>query len=152
MALQLPKTGMAVAHDIGEANDIHPHNKRNVGLRLATLADKIPYGKTHAVVSGPLFKSMTIKGNKAVITFSDIGGGLIAKGGGVLRHFAIAGADQKFVWAKAIIEGNTVVVYSNEVSQPVAVRYAWADNPAGANLANKEGFLAPLFRTDNWEN
>ena len=92
---------------------------------------------------------MKISGNKIIITFTETGKGLVAKGG-ELKHFAIAGADKKFVWADAVIKGNTVVVSSKDVPEPVAVRYAWADNPDDANLTNKEGLLASPFRTDNW--
>lgn len=93
---------------------------------------------------------MKIVGNKIIISFTGVGGGLRARGG-KLQHFAIAGADRNFVWADAEIKGNTVVVSSPEVPEPVAVRYAWANNPDNANLTNKEGFLASPFRTDDWE-
>lgn len=149
-ALKLPNTGMAVTFDLGQAKDIHPHNKLDVGLRLAALADKIAYGNKNAVASGPEFNSIIFEKNKSTITFNNIGSGLTTKDGGELKHFAIAGKDQKFVWATAKIENNKVIVHSDLVIEPVAVRYAWADNPEGANLANKEGFLAPPFRTDDW--
>jgi sialate O-acetylesterase len=147
--LAVKNTGMAVAIDIGEWNDIHPLNKRDVGSRLALAARKVAYGEKDIVYSGPIYKCMKIKGNKITITFTNIGGGLIVKGGRELNHFAICGAGKKFVWAKAKIEGNEVVVWSDSVSEPVAVRYAWADNPEGANLYNKEGLPAAPFRTDN---
>ena len=93
---------------------------------------------------------MKIDGNKIVLTFTETGKGLAIKDGKTLKHFAIAGADKKFVWADAVIKGNTVVVSSKDVPNPVAVRYAWADNPDEANLINKEGLLASPFRTDSW--
>jgi sialate O-acetylesterase len=144
--LSLPNTGMAVINDIGAANDIHPRNKQDVGKRLALWALANSYGKK-IVYSGPLFKSMKIEGKTAVISFDHVGGGLVANGDGPLKGFAIAGEDKKFVWADAKIEGETVVVSSDAVPNPVAVRYAWADNPV-CNLYNKEGLPASLFRTD----
>jgi len=147
--LSVPNTGMAVAIDIGEANDLHPSNKKDVGERLALAARKVAYGDKNLVYSGPIYKSMQIKGNKIIISFTNTGSGLIAKGGGELKHFAIAGADKKFAWAKAKIEKDKVVVWNDNISKPVAVRYAWADNPEGANLYNKEGLPASPFRTDD---
>jgi sialate O-acetylesterase len=148
MTLDLPNTGMAVIIDIGEAKDIHPRNKQDVGKRLALWPLAKIYGK-NVVYSGPLFKRMNIEGNKAVLSFDHVGGGLIAKGGGPLKGFAVAGADRKFVWADAKIDGDKVVVSSNAVSAPVAVRYAWADNPV-CNFYNKEELPASPFRTDSW--
>ncbi len=147
-ALKLPATGMAVTIDIGEWNDIHPLNKKDVGARLALAARKVAYGDNDVVYSGPTYKAMAVKGRKIIISFDNTGSGLYAKGGGNLRQFAIAGADMKFVWAKAKIKGDRVIVKSNEVRKPVAVRYAWADNPEGANLYNREGLPAAPFRTD----
>jgi sialate O-acetylesterase len=148
--LSLPNTGMAVTTDVGEWNDIHPLNKEDVGKRLALWAQKQAYGDKKVVYSGPLYQSMQVQGNKIVLQFTSIGSGLVAKGGGDLKYFAIAGADKKFVWAKAAIEGKNVIVWSDQVPKPEAVRYAWADNPEGANLYNKEGLPASPFRTDNW--
>lgn len=148
--LALPNTGMAVAIDVGEWNDIHPLNKEYVGLRLALAAQKVAYGE-ELVFAGPEFESMEIKGNKVILSFKNYGSGLQAKGGDDLKHFAIAGADKKFVWANAQIKGNKVVVWSEKVAKPVAVRYAWADNPEGANLYNKEGLPASPFTTDELE-
>ena len=139
---------MAVIIDIGDADDIHPKNKQDVGKRLALWALAKNYGKG-IVYSGPLFKSMNIEGNKAILSFEHVGGGLVARGGEQLKGFAIAGADRKFVWAEADIEDDKVVVSSNEVSAPAAVRYAWADNPV-CNLYNEEGLPASPFRTDSW--
>jgi sialate O-acetylesterase len=147
-ALILPNTAMAVTVDIGEWNDIHPLNKRDVGQRLALTAQNRVYGMKDVVCSGPLYESMEKKGNKIILTFSHVGGGLIARGGGPLRHFAIAGRDGKFVWADAEIVDDKVIVWNNSIADPVAVRYAWADNPEGANLYNREGLPASPFRTN----
>jgi len=147
MTLSKPNTGMAVIIDVGEANDIHPKNKQDVGKRLALWALAKTYGK-NIVYSGPIYTLMEVQGNKAILHFDHVGGGLMAKGDS-LKGFAIAGADKKFVWADAKIEGNTVVVSSDKVSVPVAVRYAWAINPV-CNLYNKEGLPATPFRTDTW--
>jgi sialate O-acetylesterase len=148
MTLALPNTGMAVIIDIGEANDIHPKNKQDVGKRLALWALANTY-KQALEYSGPVYKSSKTEGNRIILTFDDVGGGLMAAPEPPLKGFAIAGADHKFVWADAAIEGNTVVVSSDTVSEPVAVRYAWADNPV-CNLYNKEGLPASPFRTDDW--
>ncbi len=152
--------GMAVAIDIGDARDIHPRNKQDVGFRLARWALADVYGK-ETVVSGPLYKSHQVEGNKIRIAFDHVGSGLMVgeKNGlaptkqmadGKLKWFAIAGTDQKWHWAQAVIYGNTIVVTSDQVPEPVAVRYAFAMNPAGANLYNREGLPASPFRTDNW--
>ena len=146
MTLSVPNTGMAVAIDIGEP-DIHPKNKQDVGKRLALWALAKTYGK-NIVYSGPIYKSMNVDGNKAILTFDNVGGGLMAKGD-LLKGFAVAGTDKKFVWADAKIEDNTVVVSSDKVSAPAAVRYAWEKNPV-CNLYNKEGLPATPFRTDTW--
>ena len=148
LTLSLPNTGMAVANDIGEWNDVHPLNKADVGNRLALSAAKIAYGESAVVYSGPTYQSMKIAGNKIILEFSNVGTGLMTKDGGDLKYFSIAGANKKFVWAKATIAGNTITVWNDAISQPVAVRYAWADNPVGANLYNKEGLPASCFRTD----
>ncbi|HEY1113908.1 MAG TPA: sialate O-acetylesterase [Chitinophagaceae bacterium] len=147
-ALSVPNTAMAVAIDLGEWNDIHPDNKKDIGLRLALAARKKVYGED-LVYSGPLYQSSKVEGEKVVITFSNTGSGLVANDGEELSEFAIAGADKKFVWAKAKIEGNTVVVWHPDVPAPQYVRYAWADNPGNPNLYNKEGLPASPFRTDN---
>ncbi len=148
MTLALPKTGMAVAIDIGDANDIHPRNKQDVGKRLALNALAIAYGKK-VVYSGPLYERMRREGNAIRLYFKHVNGGLTTPNGEPLRGFAIAGADRRFVWAEARIEGNTVVVSSPQVLEPVAVRYAWADNPV-CNLYNRAGLPASPFRTDDW--
>lgn len=146
-ALAVPNTGMAVAIDLGEWNDIHPDDKKDVGDRLALSAEKIAYGE-NIVSSGPLYQSNKIAGNKIMLQFTNIGSGLVSNDGEPLSQFAIAGADKKFVWANAIIEGDQVVVWGASVEAPMYVRYAWADNPDGANLFNKEGLPASPFRTD----
>lgn len=147
-ALELPNTGMAVAIDIGEANDIHPRNKQDVGKRLALAAMKVSYDRD-IVHSGPIFKSLSVEGNKAILEFSSTGSGLMANDKyGYLKGFAIAGENQDFHWARARIEDNKVIVWSDQVEKPVAVRYAWGNNPDDANLYNKEGLPASPFRTD----
>jgi len=147
-ALSVPNTAMAVAIDAGEWNDVHPLDKKDVGDRLALGAEKIAYGDSSLVASGPIYQSARVDGNKIVVSFSSVGSGLVAKGGVELRQFAIAGGDKKFVWADARVEGDKVVVSSPDVPEPLYVRYAWADNPEGANLYNKEGLPASPFRTD----
>jgi sialate O-acetylesterase len=148
--LSVNKTGMAVIIDIGEAKDIHPRNKQDVAYRLSLAARKIAYAQD-IVYSGPTYNSYKIDGNKIIITFKNTGSGLVAKDKyGYLKGFAIAGEDKKFVWAKAVIDGDKVVVWSNDINNPVAVRYAWADNPDDANFYNKEGLPASPFRTDDW--
>ncbi len=147
-SLSVPNTAMAVAIDIGEWNDIHPLNKQDVGKRLALAAQKVAYGE-NVTFSGPVYRSMKIDNNKVILTFDHVGSGLVAKGG-ELKQFAIAGADQQFVWASAIIKDNKVIVWNEKIKKPVAVRYAWADNPAGANLYNLAGLPAAPFRTDNF--
>ena len=148
--LALPNTGMAVTIDLGEWNDIHPLNKEDVGKRLALAAERVAYCDDKVVYSGPIYQSMKIEDNKIILTFTNTGSGLTAKGDGELKYFAIAGADKKFVWAKAKIDGNNVIVWNDQVANPVAVRYAWADNPEGANLYNKEGLPTSPFIADRF--
>ncbi|HLP38143.1 alpha/beta hydrolase-fold protein [Lacibacter sp.] len=147
--LSQPNTGMACAIDIGEAGDIHPKNKQDVGYRLALLANKMVY-KQNGIASGPQYKSYKIEGDHIRISFINNGAALKAKDGKEIIGFSIAGADQKFHWAKAIIKGNEILVSSAEVKKPIAVRYAWADNPE-CNLINTYGLPAVPFRTDNWK-
>lgn len=144
----LPDVGLAVAIDIGEEN-IHPHNKREVGRRLSLAALTHAYGQ-HLVNSGPLYAGMKVEGNAIRIKFTHADGGLVAKDGPALYRFAIADEDHKFVWADARVEGNSVVVSSPTVPHPVAVRYAWSNNPDGSNLYNGAGLPASPFRTDTW--
>lgn len=147
--LSVPHTGMAVTIDLGEWNDIHPLNKSEVGRRLALVARHDVYGEKELVYSGPLYASDNIIGNKIIIHFNHTGSGLTTSDGEAPNRFAIAGADKKFVWAQAHIEDNTVAVWNDAIPQPLYVRYAWADNPDGANLYNKEGLPASPFRTDD---
>lgn len=145
-SLAISHTGMAVTIDIGDEKDVHPRNKLDVGKRLARLALVGTYGKP-GVASGPLFREATVENGKIRVKFDSTGGGLVAKGG-ALRQFAIAGSDLKFVWADASIDGGSVLVSSPSISAPAHVRYAWADNPADANLFNSEGLPAAPFRSD----
>ena len=160
-ALSITNTGMAVAIDIGETQDIHPKNKYDVGDRLVRWALARDYGQTNIVVSGPLYREMKIEGSRVRLFFDHIGGGLMAgeKTGreptrevkdGKLQRFAIAGEDRQWVWADAAIDGDTVVVSSPAVTSPVAVRYAYSMNPQGCNLYNRAGLPASPFRTDSW--
>jgi sialate O-acetylesterase len=145
-SLTVNNTGMAVAIDLGEWNDIHPDNKKSVGERLALAALKVAYNE-NIVHSGPIFQSQEISGNKIILSFTNIGSGLKANDDEDLREFAIAGADKKFVWAKAKIVGDKIEVTANEITSPLYIRYGWADNP-DCNLFNKEGLPASPFRTD----
>ena len=161
----IPNAGLAVAIDVGNARDIHPKNKYDVGCRLSRWALRDVYGRKDLVVSGPLFRKLTVEGSKARVSFDHVGSGLFAgeKGpdtagemptatpDGKLRGFAVAGADKVWHWAGAEIVGSDVVVSSPEVEAPVAVRYAFRDNPMGdCNLYNREGLPASPFRTDTW--
>ncbi len=148
-AQHTPHCGVAVTIDLGEADDIHPPNKQDVGARLALAARKIAYNQD-IVYTGPTYKSMQVEGNRIRIAFDHVGSGLVVRDGGSLKRFAVAGADRQFVWARATIEGNAVVVWIDTIQEPVAVRYAWADNPEGCNLYNQEGLPAMPFRTDDW--
>jgi sialate O-acetylesterase len=147
--LSLPNTAMACIIDIGDADDIHPTNKQEVGRRLALNASKLVYKQTN-IASGPVYKNFKKEGNRVRISFANTGTGLSTKDGTEIKGFAIAGKDRQFYWAKAIVEKNEIVVYCDKVAEPEAVRYAWADNPA-CNLINKEGLPAVPFRTDTWK-
>jgi sialate O-acetylesterase len=147
--LSVPNTAMATAIDLGEWNDIHPANKKDVGMRLALAAEKLTYGENNIVACGPIYWASQKNGDTIILSFTNTGSGLISVDGEPLNRFAIAGADKKFVWASAKIEGDKVIVWSDTVPDPIYVRYGWADNPEGANLYNKEGFPASPFRTDN---
>jgi sialate O-acetylesterase len=163
-SLSVPHTGMAVITDtvpLAERDDIHPRNKYDVGLRLSRWALARDYGMTDLEVSGPLFQSQKSAGGRIQLSFSHSGKGLMVgkkegrsptaeNAGAKLKGFAIAGADQKWAWADAAIEGNTVAVSSPAVKEPVAVRYAWQMNPDGSNLYNRDGLPAVPFRTDGW--
>jgi sialate O-acetylesterase len=146
LTLTTRNTGQAVIIDIGEANDIHPRNKQDVGTRLALWALGTAHAKS-GVISGPIYDAMSVEGPRIRVKFKHVGGGLVARDG-PLKTFAIAGADKKWVWADAAVEGETVVVSHPQVPAPTAVRYAWADNPEGCNLYNKDGLPASPFRTD----
>jgi len=147
----LPNVGLAVTIDIGETYDVHPLKKKEVGERLSLAARKLAYNDKKLVYSGPELVSYVKRGNAIELTFQQVGSGLVAMGDKPLEQFAIAGADHKFVWASAKIIGkNKVLVASNLVTEPEAVRYAWANNPKGCNLYNKEGLPASPFRTDDW--
>jgi sialate O-acetylesterase len=145
--LRLPNTGMAVISDIGDAEDIHPKNKQDVGLRLALIALAKTYD-TKVAYSGPLYIDFKKTASKITLSFNH-NDGIAAKGGGELKGFEIAGEDKVFHWAQAKVQGNRVVVTSDAVKNPVAVRYNWADNPQG-NLTNASGLPASSFRTDTW--
>jgi sialate O-acetylesterase len=163
----VPHCGIACIIDTGEVRDIHPKNKQEVGRRLALVALAKTYGRD-VVYSGPRFKSMTVEGDRVRVRFTHVGGGLVVRtsdapsasnmaadgyafalGNGPVKGFAVAGEDKKFAWAEATIDGEAVVVSSKDVPVPVAVRYAWADNPV-CNLYNREGLPAFPFRTDDW--
>ena len=146
--LSVPNTGITTNIDLGIANDVHPPNKKPFGERLALAALAVAYGKD-VVYCGPLYKSIKKQGDKIVISFDHVGGGLVPKDSDKLKGFAIAGKDKKFVWADAIIKDNKVIVSHPKIKNPVSVRYAWASNPIG-NLYNKEGLPASVFRTDDW--
>ena len=165
-SLAIPNTGMAVAidlADVGKPDDIHPKDKKSVGERLALWALARDYGRRNLVHSGPLYRGVTIEGGTIRVSFDSVGSGLMIatrKGGfeplieeprGKLRRFAIAGEDQAWAWADAVIDGKTVVVSSPAVPQPVAVRYAYSMCPEGCNLYNIEGLPASPFRSDDWE-
>lgn len=147
MTLSLRNTGMAVIIDVGNAGDIHPRDKQTVGKRLAVIAQAHDYDQD-VVYSGPMYTGMTVQGHEIRLQFDHTDGGLIAKDS-PLTGFTVAGEDQTFHWAEARIDGDTVVVTSDQVAKPVAVRYAWADNPA-CNLYNGAGLPASPFRTDDW--
>ena len=153
MALQLPATGMASAIDIGEADDIHPRNKQDVGLRLALNALKDTYGQSDLIASGPTYEGMEVQGKHVSLSFSQVGEGLEVRDKyGYINGFAVAGADKRFHWARAVLTGkNTIQVYADGVDKPVAVRYGWADNPDDLNLYNSVGLPTNPFRTDDWK-
>ena len=144
----VPNTGLAVAIDVGEPGNLHPPRKKEIGERLALWAFGTTYGQK-LVYSGPIYEESHAEGSLIRVRFTHLGSGLEVKGGGALKGFSIAGADRKFHWADARIDGETILVSSPDVTQPAAVRYAWADSPE-CNLFNKEGLPASPFRTDDW--
>jgi len=147
-ALSLPNTGQAVIIDLGGTTLLHPTNKQDPGHRLALVARRVAYGDT-VLASGPTYRSHEVAGDRVIVALDHLGGGLVAHGE-TLGGFAIAGEDHRWVWADARIEGDRVVVRSDAVPHPVAVRYAWSNNPDRANLFNRDGFPAAPFRTDDW--
>ena len=146
-ALKNSNTAMTVNIDLGEWNDIHPDNKKDVGERMALAGLKLAYGED-LVYSGPVYESHTVEAGKVILKFKHTGYGLVSNDGEPLSEFALAGEDGKFVWANAKIEGDRVIVWSDEVAEPKYLRYAWADNPDNPNLYNKEGLPASPFRTE----
>jgi sialate O-acetylesterase len=149
-ALALPNTGQVVAIDLGFAEELHPRNKQAVGARMALKAREVAYGQ-RVVSSGPTYRRHVIQNGRVAIEFGNAGGGLVShSAGSPLTGFAIAGEDRKFVWASATIEGNRVIVWSDRVPKPVAVRYLWMNSPMAPVLYNREGLPAAPFRTDGW--
>jgi sialate O-acetylesterase len=148
-SLKIPRTGLAVINDIGNIDDIHPRNKRDVGKRLALWALAKDYGREEVVYCGPMFKGMTVMGQAATLTFDHVGQGLTTRDGQAPDWFEIAGADKVFYPAQAKIVANTIQVSCDKAAAPVAVRFAW-DNTAEPNLMNKDGLPASSFRTDRW--
>ena len=148
MLKSVEKTGMAVINDIGEANNIHPKNKKDVGQRLARWALNRDYGKSEVVPSGPLFSGLEFKNGKAIVSF-DFSKGLKTRDGQPLKRVEIAGEDGKWVWANAEIKGEQLIAWSDEVKKPKKLRYAWAENPTGATLVNAEGLPASVFTSEN---
>ena len=149
--LAVPFTGMATIIDVGQSNDIHPHRKKEVGSRLALVAQNLVYGEKNVICYGPKYESMNIVNSKIEITFNTFGSAMQFKGNTQITNFAIAGEDKKMVWAQVKIENGKIIVWNDAVPNPVAVRYAWADNPEnGQLLFNAEGLPASPFRTDSW--
>lgn len=153
LTLSLPQTAQAVTIDIGESDDIHPRNKQDVGLRLALIALNETYGVKNLISRGPTFKSISFEGNKAIIEFDNVAQGLLVDNKyRYIEGFSVAGTDKKFEWAKARLEGNNrVVIVSEKIINPVAVRFLWNNNP-DINLFNSARLPASPFRTDDWEN
>jgi sialate O-acetylesterase len=150
-ALGLPATGQAIAIDVGDAENLHPTNKQDVGARLALVAQRVAY-KQPVLASGPTYKSHLVRGNRIVVSFTNTGAGLkTTNSDGSLGAFAIAGSDRVWHWANARVLGNGVEVWSNDVASPVAVRYAWTNSPVSANLYNSDRLPAAPFRTDRWQ-
>ena len=144
-ALAIPNTGMAVTIDVGEANDIHPLDKKSVGDRLALRAFEVAYGENQGTFSGPLVKEITRSGDKLMVHFTHVGSGLDIRGSDELGGFAVAGKDDVYQWVKPEIQGDTVVLDVSNFTEPSKVRYGWADNPVNANLVNMEGLPASPF-------
>ncbi|MGN7884552.1 sialate O-acetylesterase [Dyadobacter sp. 22481] len=148
-ALTLPNTAVAVTIDLGEWNDIHPLNKKDIGKRLALAARNLAYGEKDVIYSGPVLKSYSTENEKIILTFDHVGDGIFSSDSETLRWFAVAGDDRKFYWAEAEILGkDRVALRSGQVTSPKYVRYAWQDNPEGVNFYNSAGLPASPFRTD----
>ena len=152
--LAVPFTGMATTIDVGDPNNLHPVYKKPVGTRLALASQRVAYNNQQIVSSGPMYESMKIVGNTIELTFNTLGSLMKFKSTGTPvgthTNFAIAGSNKSFSWAKARIEGNKVIVWNDAIPNPVAVRYAWGQNPAGEKLFNTEDLPASPFRTDSW--
>ncbi len=149
-ALTLPKTGRAIAIDVGEAGDIHPRNKRDVGQRLALVAERVAYGRV-VHDAGPTLRRSTVRGDTVDLEFVVTGGPLVKRADAdSTSSIAIAGADRQFVWAKSRVRGSHLLVWSDKVRSPIAVRYAWSDSPNRASLFDRTGLPAAPFRTDRW--
>jgi sialate O-acetylesterase len=149
-ALALPNTGQAVTIDVGGATDLHPTNKQDPGRRLALVARRVAYGE-RVVASGPTYRTHAVRGGRVIVTFDHADGGLTTTAtDGRVGAFAVAGADRRWAWAQARVEGDRVVVWSDQVPAPVAVRYAWSNGPVNANLYNGARLPAAPFRTDTW--
>ena len=149
-ALSLPNTGQVVAIDIGQAEELHPRNKQDVAARLALKAREVAYGQSVAS-SGPTYRRHSIEGGRVTIELGNLGGGLVSRANrGTIPGFAIAGDDRQFVWADAKVEGNRVIVWSERVPKPAAVRYLWSNSPTAPALYNAQGLPVAPFRTDRW--
>jgi sialate O-acetylesterase len=148
--VDLGNTAMVVTIDIGNAKDIHPRNKQEVGRRLALAAFGMVY-KEQIVYKGPTYDTLKIENDRVRISFKNTGGGLVTWKNDVLKNFIISGEDRKFVEAEAFIDGNTVIVMSDKIKSPIAVRYAWSDAPEDCNFYNIEGLPTSPFRTDVWD-
>jgi sialate O-acetylesterase len=149
--LQLPNTGMVVTTDVGNPNDIHPRNKQTVGKRLASIAFNNLY-HIPMICSGPMYKLMVINDDQIIVYFDDIGGGLMTTDlQGNINGFEIAGKDQVFHKANAIIENDKIVISTKDINAPMHIRYSWMGDASKSNLFNKEGFPAVPFRTDDWK-
>ena len=149
-ALQIKNTAQVINIDSGKhENTVHPQNKEELGRRFSLAVQKLVF-EEKVIANGPTFKSMKIQGNYVYIYFSNIAKSLLLKSGNEVKELAIAGSDKKFFWAKSRVEVDRIIVWNDEVSAPVAVRYAWCDNPLNVNLYNSEGLPAEPFRSDNW--
>jgi sialate O-acetylesterase len=149
-ALALPATGQAVTIDVGDAQDLHPRNKQDVGHRMALAARAVAYGE-HVEHQGPTYLRHAVHGDSVVIDFAHAAGGLVDRSAGKeIGGFAVAGADRRWAWAHARVEGTRVVVWADGVKNPAAVRYAWANGPVRLSLYNGAGLPMAPFRTDAW--